>query len=593
MLFAEYLANEKMPEGYKFSGPITKKSLKSNLTRLAQDKPEQYPDIVQNLKKVGDMFATYEGVSVGLDDITPDYKVRDAVVREARKKMSTAKNKSDLIKVLLKAQKTGLDKVMQRDNALRRQVESGSRGKPGQLLKTIFSPMVVKGKSDIPQLYLIDRSYSEGLTPGQFWLTAGESRRELATTQLATAIPGDSSKQLTATLNNVMVTTTDCGTTNGLEYSTDDHQIKDRYEAKTNKLLTDSLIRQYKKAGKKTIIVRSPMTCKEHPGVCQMCYGKNIEGQLPTMGTNVGLRAAQMLSEPLTQMVLSAKHGGMMAKGEEAKLRGTMGFRQLVDIPKVFKDEAVLSYEDGKVNKVEKSPQGGHSVFINSKKYYVDPKREVLVKPGQSVAKGSQISDGIPNPRHVVELRGLGPGRKYMADTIYDIYNDSGVDIDKRHVELLVKQDLNQVKMLKNDPKGNFVRGEIVPYNQARNMVKAEKVGKPVNYDLIGNTLASDHLHYTSGSPITKEMVNKLKMLGVKKVEVAGVDTPFEPIMRPMEQVPLMSQDWVSRLAHRRIKDTLLEGAAQGWSSPTHGTSPYPALIYGGSTFSEKEENRY
>jgi DNA-directed RNA polymerase subunit beta' len=593
VLFSDYLINQNMPDKYKFEGSITKKELSQNLTRLAKDRPKDYPDIVQNLKRVGDMFATYEGISVGLDDITPDYKSRDKLIADAQKKISSAKTDTQRISVLLDAQKKGLDTLGNNKGSLKRQVDSGSRGKSGQLLKTIFSPVVAKGKNDIPQPYLIDKSYAEGLSPSQFWLTAGESRRELAQTQLATAIPGDTSKQISATLNGVIVTKPDCGTRNGIEMDPDDHHMLDRYEAGTNRLITQDYQRTLKRKKKPYILVRSPMTCLESPGVCQKCYGRNMEGQVHSIGTNVGLRASQSMSEPLTQMILSAKHGGQMAKGEEAKLSGTMGFRQLLDMPKIFKNKATLSTVRGTVSKTEKSPQGGNFIYVDNDKHYVDPKREIIVKKGQKVTPGQMLSDGVPHPQEVVALRGLGAGRKYVSDTIFDIFKDSGVDIDKRHVEILTKQDLNSVKITKGDDEGVFTRGDIAPYNKVRDYLSSDSRKSRLGKGVIGKRLGSDYGHHTSGTTITPEIYDDLKKKKIREVALSNDSVQFEPVMRPLEQIPLMSQDWVTRLAHRRIKDTLLEGAAQAWESDTRSTAPYPAVIYGSPRFGETERGHY
>ena len=421
MLFSDFLANEHMPTGYKFSGTIDKKSMGSILSRLARDKPDLYSATVSNLKKTGDLLATNEGISVSLDDITPDYKARDKIMQRAQAAWRSAPTKNAKIKVLLAAQQAGMEYVKNDKGSLGRQVASGSRGKPGQLMKTIFAPVVAKGQGDLPQPYLIDKSYSEGLTPGGFWLTAGESRRELATTQLATAIPGDTSKQMAATLNNVLVVKKDCGTHNGLPFSVRDHHLIGRYEASTNIKIDDAYVRKLIKSRKKEIVARSPLSCKEHPGVCQMCYGDGVDGNSLNLGTNIGLRTAQALSEPLTQMVLASKHGGQLAKSDKAELSGTMGFRQLLDIPKIFKDKATLSSEDGIVTQVSRAPQGGSNVRIGENTYYVDPKRTLSVKRGSSVGKGDALSDGIINPQELVDLKGLGYGRKYLTDTINGI----------------------------------------------------------------------------------------------------------------------------------------------------------------------------
>ena len=585
MMFVHHLLNEGIPPEYHLTGILDKKSLTKHLTRIAKDHPDLYPDIVHNVKKVGDLMATFEGVSVGLDDITPDYKARDKLIGDAQRDISKLTDDKKIVSRLLQAQSAGLELGTRHKGSLQRQVESGSRGKPGQFLKTVFSPVVVKGANDVPLPYLISKSYSEGLSPSEFWLTAGEARRESAQTQLATALPGDSSKVITNVLNNSIITRPDCGTTNGLEYSSDDSQIVDRYEAGSNKLITGETIRALHKNKIKEIKVRSPMTCLDHPGVCQKCWGYNNQGAAHDVGTNVGMRAAQMLSEPLTQMVLSSKHGGQMARSDEAKLVGTLGFRQLVGIPEIFKDQAVLAEHAGTIGSIIHSPQGGAVVHVGGTAHYIPLKRTVKVSPGQKVTPGFALSDGIKNPKQVVELQGLGAGRKYMSGSIYDIYKDSGVDIDKRHVELLVRNSLNHVTVTAGDEDGHFIKGDTVPYNSIRSHLAGGAQSHTLGASLIGKRLGDEYLHYAAGTTVTPEIHDDLKHAGIKSILITNKTATYDPIMKPLEQVPLMGEDWVSRLAHRRIKDTLIRGASESWSSDAHGASPYAAMLYGTQDF--------
>ena len=591
--FLQFLINEGIPPEYRISGELNKKTLRTSLTRIAKDRPDIYPDVVQNIKKVGDTFATFEGISVGLDDITPDYAARDRLISSARKDISKLKTDDAIVERMLKAQNDGLRQIQSHKGSLWRQVDSGSRGKPGQFLKTVFSPVVAKGKDDVPQPYLISKSYSEGLSPGEYWVTAGEARKEVAQTQLATALPGDMSKVVTATLNNVMVSKQDCGTKNGVEYAIDDPHAIDRYEAKTNILITPAYLRTLKRNKVDSITVRSPMTCKESPSVCQMCFGKNSEGQMHGIGTNIGMRAAQSLSEPLTQMVLSSKHGGQMARGSDAKLHGALGFQQLTGVPRIFKDEAVLSKAAGAVSKIENSPQGGTFIFVGDTRHYVPPKRNLSVSRGDTVQVGEPLSDGIPNPKQVVALRGLGAGRKYMADTMHDIYKSSGVDMDKRHIELLVRQDLDQVEITDPGDSSSFVRGDNSYYNKVRGSIQKRAQPTKVDSNIMGARLGEEFLHYTTGTPIGQEIYDKLRTKGHKTILTAKNGVEFQPVMKPLEQIPLMSQDWVARLAHRRLKDTLLRGASEAWKSDTRGTSPYAALVYGSSEFGRTSGGHY
>jgi hypothetical protein len=167
-MFVEYLLNEGIPKNLRFSGIVDKKSLVAHLSKIAKEHPDLYPAVVQNVKKVGDIMATFEGVSVGLDDITPDYKARNKLIDDAEKDIKGEKDAPTVVRRLLKAQSDGMALGTKHKGSLQRQVESGSRGKAGQFLKTVFSPVVAKGPDDSPLPYLIRRSYAEGLSPGEY-----------------------------------------------------------------------------------------------------------------------------------------------------------------------------------------------------------------------------------------------------------------------------------------------------------------------------------------------------------------------------------------------------------------------------------------
>lgn len=592
---AEYLLNEALPSKYKVRGELNKKDLKSKMTSFAKEDPSKYPEAITALKHIGDQIATYEGISVGLDDIAPQYKERDSLLSWAKKELKKSKTEKEFSQKLLKIQQKGLELAKQHPGTFGLMVNSGGRGNAAQLMKSVVSPLTVKDNAGNPYPYLITKSYAEGLSPAEHWIADNEARQEVIRGQLSTATPGDMSKQINATLNNVLITKTDCGTTNGIPAKTDDPQAIDRYLArdadgfKRNTLITDSVLRLLKSKRISEIVVRSPMTCLESPGVCQMCYGLNEKGQAPSMGTAIGLRSAQALSEPLTQMVLSSKHGVTLSKGED-DIRSVEGVRQLIEIPKSFKQEAVLAKVDGIIRKIEEAPQGGKNVYIGNQLHYIIPTLEVQVKEGENVYEGDPLSSGIVNPKDLVKHKGLGTGRNYLVNKMYNLYKNDGVDIDKRHLEILAKQNLNWVKITDPDFEGKYLPGDVVTYNVLKQHLKEDGKKQKVTKDVIGDYLADDVLYFTAGTRITPDVFSALKHYKIPTISITNKKPTFENIVKPIDQIPLLGSDWVSRLGHRRLKDTILQGAMYNMKSPLKGTAPYPSLIYG-SNFGNFGEN--
>jgi len=582
--FAELLINSRLPEEHKFKGPIDKKALYGKLTTIAQEQPDLYPNIVQHMKTTGDFFATNEGISVGLEDIEPEYSKRDAIVKSAQKDLLKIKDTDSRKRRLLQAQEEGISLAKKHPGDLAKMTLSGGRGSFGQFIKTVVAPITVKGADNAPTDFLMSKSYSEGVTPGEFWMGASEARREAMLGNLATALPGDSAKQLSRTLDRVHITEEDCGTSNGIMMQLDDPHIIGRYSTlgRIDKLIDEAFVRRLVRRKQKKTKVRSPLTCESQPNVCQKCYGMTSANKPMELGTNLGLRAAQAMSEPLTQMILSSKHGGNMAKIDDDLDSGMAGFRQLVDVPKIFKNEATLAQNKGEISQIEKLPHGGFNVYVDGKSHFVSPKRKLYITKGQEVVKGEQLSSGVPNPMEVTSLRGLGAGRKYLLDQLYDVYSGSGVDMDKRNLELLVREDLNHVRVTKSDPDGVFIKNDIVPYNRVRRMLKSDSRKELFGRHILGKTLGEDFLHFTAGTLITPDVYSEMRMARPQSIMIADEGPAYEAVMYPLERVPTLSTDFISRLAHRRIKDTLVEGAAKGFESDTQGTvSPITRYIYG------------
>jgi len=153
--------------------------------------------------------------------------------------------------------------------------------------------------------------------------------------------------------------------------------------------------------------------------------------------------------------------------------------------------------------------------------------------------------------------------------------------MDKRHFEILAKTDLNYVRMMDKDSATlGVMRGEVVDYNKFRDEIA--KHTKTVGLrEALGDTLGNDVLHYTVGTRVTPTVMEDLKKRGIKEVPVAPRVPLFEPVMKSISRTPLLRPDWLAKLGHRNLKNTILEGAAFGETSDIHSTHPIPAFVYG------------
>jgi DNA-directed RNA polymerase subunit beta' len=581
-----FLINDVLPESHRISGPITNKGLHDHVVGLAKTNPAEYVRVISALKRRGDEIATLEGVSVGLDDIAPEYAARDAILTPALKRLNTNLSAKDREALVVETQDKLLDYTKRHGGSMTHMALSGARGNPGQLMKIVATPLAtVNPKKGIDRIS-IEHSYSEGLSPAEYWVSVPEVRANEVQARISVSEPGEMAKVLVANMIGHTVTATDCGTMNGIRILVGDGHALDRFSQagsglSRNTLITPRVIQDLSTKGVRDIQVRSPMTCSAQHGVCQFCQGHSEKGQIHQIGAAVGVRAAQALAEPLTQMALSARHGTLTVKATKLEAVGLKGVRQLLEIPKAFKFEAVLAPQAGLVSSVEAAPQGGHYIHIGAHKLYAQPNLTITQPVGSHVEEGDALTDGVPNPARVVAAKGIGAGRAYFVDALHRVYQNEGLNIDRRHLELLAKSEMNHVRFIEADAHHpEFLKGDVVNYNAFREAYAKDVARVPVD-QAVGSRLGQEVLHHTVGTPVTPGLVKELKSRGVKEVLINKRLPQVEFVMKPFTMNPLLESDWMARLSHRYLKGSIHQAVHFGETSDIHGAHPVPAYAYG------------
>jgi DNA-directed RNA polymerase subunit beta' len=595
--FGQHLVNRVLPSDLQAKGVIDSKELNRRLYTLARKDPARAAKTMDQIRQLGHEIATTEGASITLNDITPDYQRRDEVLHPALAQLKRTDNPDTRRRIILDAQDKMAKATKHFGGTQKMMVESGTRGKPVQLMRSFMSPIAARTAEGDAFPWMIRKSYSEGLPPSDHFAASMESRNNLISANLAITEPGDFSKILVNNMGDQLILDDDCGTHNGIAMSSDDPNIIDRFLVKpaagfrSGTQVTPqvySRLRKDKKVG--DVIVRSPMTCEHGDGICQKCQGLDERGQLHRIGTNVGIRSAQAITEPLTQFTLSARHGVRAAGSDAAKIKSLKGVRQFLEIPKTFANKAALSDTDGTVEDIQKAPQGGFNINVGGHQHYVPPHLKPTVSKGQAVAAGDALSEGIPMPNEVVQYKGMGVGRKYMVDQLHEAYKGQGIDVDKRHLEILAKTHLNKVQ-IDDDPEDRFYPGEVVNFP---NMMKrlSEDVENVGLGQAKGRVLAKNYLHHMAGTTVTPEISKDLKKHGVGRVAVAKAPPRVSFMMQSIVSNPLLNPDWLARMAHRKLKQTVMEGAHFGERSDIHGTHPVPAYVHG-TEFGKGRGGRY
>jgi len=558
--------------GFEFESP---KDLKNRLKELWEQDPDKFREVVSKLKEIGDRIATEHGFSIGLEDLKPVYELKPDTedIEEA------LRLQSELPKKLV-------DMLHEQGNAFAKMVKAKIRGKPEQLMQLLVSPILFSDARNRPFPFVIKRSFSEGLSPEEYFASSVGARKGIVAQQFATSEPGALSKELIANIADLVVTEVDCGTTHGMVFPIDSPHVIDRYLArdhgkfKRNTLVTPQVRDEMKKAGFKEVEVRTPLTCQAKYGVCAYCLGPVGDRKLPEVGFNIGVVAGQTITEPLTQFVLSFKHTGGLAN--VSRTTGFEEVKQLLEAPKNFKNKATLAEVSGKVEKIVKAPLGGWFVYVNGKEHYVQQDSEPTVKEGDFVEKGDPISKGMINPRELLELKGVAATRRYLADALYNVYQAQGIDIHPKMFEALARALTKYVEVV--DPgTTELVEGEVVDYDSLYKYI-SDKVKIVPKEKALGKVLARNYGELTAGTVVEKEHLEKLP----PQVEVTEHKFEVKPYLPPLSKMHL-DGDWLVGLSRSELLKVLTEGAWYGRVSRLRWFHPLPSYVVGEEFWHERK----
>lgn len=598
-----------VPEQFrKDTENLDKKRLGALLRRIVEEDPDNYVDILQNIGKVSSDAVTYYGGvgSVALKDFKPDatltkmrnmHKAKVQSIIDDPTKTDAQKRKeivAFIVPEMSKVQKAIMN--MSPDNAIIRQLQTGAKGNPSQVMQLLYGDMMVVDNNGDPIPIASLVGYGEGAGAKEYWAGSYGSRMGYASVQFGTAASGYLGKLLTQGAHRVVVTEEDCGATDvGVKRSGNDpHNIGAVLIRPVGGLKAGHVIKKsdLNKLENKDVYVRSATTCQAKEGVCAKCVGHRENGDFPAIGTAVGVTSARAIAEPTTQMALSAKHSGGVAGEDDKKISGFKEVSQFVNVPSNFQGGAVLSKRDGSVSRIEKAEQGGHYITVGKEVHYVPNGVKLSVKTGDKVEAGDVLSRGVPNPAEIVKYKGIGAGREYFVDQYSKILEENGAGNHRRNIEALARGLINRVRI--TDPngfEGHYI-DDIVPYDNLVRDYEPRKgymVKTPVAAK--GSYLERPALHYTIGTKITNKVAKDLSNAEIKSIVVHKDKPPFEPIMTRVMDLPGTDLDWKVRLGGFNLKRSFLDSVTKGSKSRTGDTSYIPSIIEGGKIYSDYTKN--
>ncbi len=445
-------------------------------------------EVLDNVKSQGYKYSTKGALTVAVCDATiPPQKKEIIAVAETqveavaklykRGLLTDEERYKKVIEIWGKATNDVADALtanMDKYNPINMMAQSGARGSANQIRQLAGMRGLIANTSGRTIEIPIKANYREGLNIMEYFISSRGARKGLADTALRTADSGYLTRRLVDVSQDVIIRETDCGTTNGIEvyeikdgnrtiesfderligrYLTEDFCDEDgNVVVSKDKLMDEKDAKKIAAAGVERIKIRSILNCASRHGVCKKCYGANLAtGKSVTVGEAVGIIAAQSIGEPGTQLTMRTFHTGGIASAEDI----TQGLPRVEELFEGRKPKrlAILSEISGVASiHMEK---GQHVIITNGetgeqKDYLIPFGSRRKVQDGDYVNMGDQLTDGSVNPHDILEIKGVQAVQEYLIEEVQKVYRLQGVDINDKHIEVIVRQMIKKVKI--DDP---------------------------------------------------------------------------------------------------------------------------------------------
>ena len=445
--------------------------------------------VLDRIKEIGFRYATRAGTTIALSDLQVDIG-KDKILAESESKVEAVESQfrrglitwderyERVVEIWTQATEDVSRNLMGSldvFNPVYMMAISGARGNVAQLRQLAGMRGLMADPSGRIIELPVRANFREGLTVLEYFTSTHGTRKGLADTALRTADSGYLTRRLVDVSQDVIVREDDCGSTVGIQIGeiSDGSQIIEALEDRilgryafedivdpetdevivpANELIAEDEADRIAAAGLTELMVRSVLTCRTPHGVCRKCYGRNLAtGQLVDVGEAVGIIAAQSIGEPGTQLTMRTFHTGGVA-GEDIT-HGLPRVEELFEARKP-KGQAVITEIDGVVSFSEDSP-GKRELFVtredNQAEAYVIPfGARLRVKAGETVQAGDELTEGSANPHDILKVRGLRGLQTYLLEEVQKVYRLQGVDINDKHIEIMIRQMLKKVRI--DDP---------------------------------------------------------------------------------------------------------------------------------------------
>ncbi|WP_349673569.1 DNA-directed RNA polymerase subunit beta' [Lacrimispora sp.] len=545
----------------------------------------QTAETLDDIKAIGYRYSTKAAMTVSISDMTvPESKPKliadaqatvDQIAKNFRRGLITEEERykevidtwkttdDQLTHDLL----TGLDKY----NNIYMMADSGARGSDKQIKQLAGMRGLMADTTGHTIELPIKSNFREGLDVLEYFISAHGARKGLSDTALRTADSGYLTRRLVDVSQDMIIREIDCcegkdipfmeikaftdgqETIEGLE-----ERITGRFIAETitdpdtgevivkaNHMCTPkragAVMKVLNKMGRDSIKIRNVLTCKSHQGVCAKCYGANMAtGQPVQVGEAVGIIAAQSIGEPGTQLTMRTFHTGGVAGGDI-----TQGLPRVEELFEARKPKglAIIAEFPGVV--AIKDTKKKREIIItenetgNSKTYLIPYGSRIKVQDGQVLEAGDELTEGSVNPHDILKIKGVRAVQDYMIQEVQRVYRLQGVEINDKHVEMIVRQMLKKIK-IEESGDSDVLPGtsmDVLDYNDLNDALLAEGKepadGKQVMLGITKASLATDSFLSAASFQETTKVLTEAAingkvdhLIGLKENVIIGKPIP-------------------------------------------------------------------
>ena len=581
---------------------VAKKQLKQILEKVINvHGATQTAVTLDDIKAIGYKYSTKAAMTVSISDMTvPESKPRlieeaqatvDQIAKNYRRGLITEEERyKEVIETWKSTDEqlthdllTGLDKY----NNIYMMADSGARGSDKQIKQLAGMRGLMADTTGHTIELPIKSNFREGLDVLEYFISAHGARKGLSDTALRTADSGYLTRRLVDVTQDLIIREVDCSEGKEIPYMEikafmdgneviEDLQerITGRYIAETitdpdtgevvvkaNHMCTPkraaAVMKVLEKTGRKSVKIRTVLSCKSHIGVCAKCYGANMAtGQPVQVGEAVGIIAAQSIGEPGTQLTMRTFHTGGVAGGDI-----TQGLPRVEELFEARKPKglAIITEFGGVVSIKDTKKKREITVTDNetgnAKTYLIPYSSRIKVTEGQVLEAGDELTEGSVNPHDILKIKGVRAVQDYMIQEVQRVYRLQGVEINDKHIEMIVHQMLKKVKIEESGDSDMLpgVSMDVLEFQEMNEKLEAEgkkpAEGRQVMLGITKASLATDSFLSAASFQETTKVLTEAAingkvdhLIGLKENVIIGKLIPAGTGMKRYRQVRLDSE---------------------------------------------------